>query len=168
MIDLRSQDLFHWPLLKGRLHGLSKVERISVCVKYMNEYYAYLTGCSTQTPIVCKIFNDVEEKCDVMYITLRDFGQIMQNKKIKLKGKLVNIAYIWLNNEKRQEYNGVIYSPKPLGNVAVNYLNTFTGFKYPRSLPEVEGGPWPYASPEGPERGKEALRVYLGHLWKVC
>lgn len=163
MIDLRQQDLFTWTLLKASLHGHAKNDKIALVVTYMNKYFAYLTGISTQTPIVCKVYSHEEEKCDIMYITLRDFIQTMQNKAIKIRGKFVNIATIWLKHERRQEYNGVIYSPKPLGPLEKNYLNTFLGFKF-----DPPPDPSPYANPEGDERGKAGLRVYLQHLHRVC
>lgn len=162
MIDLRKKEFFDWNELKNLMHKKEKKLKIKILIEYMNRFFGYITQTTTSLPIICKVYNQEEDKCEVIQTTQRDFFQMMQNKKVKQKGKMTNIAVIWFNHERRREYNGMIYSPKPLGDMEKNYLNTYTGFKYARIDPN------PYATQEGDPKGNEPLRIYLKHLQKIC
>lgn len=162
MIDLKQNTLFTWDELKGRIAGKDKYDRVRIVVEYMNEFFAYLTGCSTMSPIVQKIYDSSNEKADVIFTSVREFSEKMQNKVIKVGKKTYSIGFIWLKHEKRQEYYGVIYSPKSMGSLEKNYLNKYTGLKWPK--PEVNM----YKDLNGDEPGKESLRVYVEHLKKIC
>ncbi len=161
-MDLRKLEFFDWNLLKCLMHGHEKKKKIKIMVEYMNKFFGILTQTNSSMPILCKVYNQEENKCDVIQTTQRDFFQQMQNKKMNQKGKPVNIAVIWFNHEKRKEYHGIVYSPKPLGELERNYLNTYTGFKFERMDPN------PYSTDQGDPRGNNSLRIYLQHLERIC
>lgn len=162
MIDLKKKEFFEWGVLKQILHGQEKKIKTRILIEYMNNFFGYITQTSTSIPIICKVYNQEEDKCEVIQTTQRDFFQMMQNKKVKQKGKMVNIAVIWFNHERRQEYNGIIYCPRPLRDTEKTYLNTYTGFKYDKIDPN------PYSTPEGDIKGNETLKIYLNHLKQIC
>lgn len=161
-MNLKNNELFQWLELKEMIHRKDKKERIRIIIDYMNKFFGCLTQTQTPATIVCKVFNHEEKKCDVIQMTPRDFFSQMQNKRVKLGGKVQNLAQFWLNHERRKEYNGIIYSPEPLGEIERLYLNKYTGFKYEKMNPN------PFTTPEGDPRGNVNLRIYIQHLKKIC
>lgn len=162
MIDLKQNTLFDWDELKGLVARKDKYDRIRITVEYMNKFFAYLTGCGTLQPIVQKVYDNVNGKADVIFTSVREFSEKMQNKTLKVGKKSFSVGFIWLKHEKRLEYYGVVYSPKPMGNLEKNYLNKYTGLKWPK--PDINF----YSDPNGDESGKDSLRVYLTHLKSIC
>lgn len=124
---------FHWKCLQNELIDKSVSECTDLIVKYMNQFFCYLTIPKQYMQRIINIYGqyDYHLYSDVNMHT------IMRNKNVKIRGvdtsprdsNVLNIFHVWNVSENRQEYKDQYFGPMSEANKK-DFVNIYSGLTH--------------------------------------